>query len=432
MVDRHSPRKRLRWWWVLACLVLALGGLWGWRQQVAHGALHLVTKRTFPTGIGVRCSAGGIGYPAVENERPITDLQQPVRLILLDDRCRPTRWKTGSNLAISPRRGTVMWCDFTGSDGLQVHLLARDGSKNTSTYQVINRGLSPWSITEDGRAFALTDNDVFTAAGKRVPLPRGCIPAWSWICDDSRYLALRNNKDDTLYLYDWAKQRVTLTIPHNLPYSQCAGVIFTDQQRTAIIPAQGQGMIYDGVKRIAVYGNSSSYLVWGEDGTVWNWQDYTCIRWRRGPVASFRIPFDITFDTDYYPATARTYFNDTAYTHEYGWGEAWPALWHDGELGASAQTVSLLPERAQTLVYRLGQKMKRPLHERFIGRELTLYRHGKPIGRYAIRPPKPLPRTVAAPPDYAEHLAFTADGRHLCWLVQSSGHPLQMYVFRVR
>lgn len=66
-------------------------------------------------------------------------------------------------------------------------------------------------------------------------------------------------------------------------------------------------------------------------------------------------------------------------------------------------------------------KRSRPkLHEVW---QLTLYHHGRLTGRYQV-PIHPLQRGSY----YSEHLAFTADGHYLAWIIET-GDGDHFYVF---
>ena len=421
---RTRHRRRLL---VIFFIMGLLAGGWAWRMHAIRGDLRLVTHRVLPRGCRLLFSANNLGYPALQSTIPRR--HEEFAAHWLDDQCRVGRRATDKtqsyNIIVSPARGSVIWTGELLAKGQQVHLVGREGRRRDLLFS-FNHNFFAKSVTNDGSLFAISADGYFTADGKPARIP-GFGTCWSiergWQSADPNILPLHDDRHENLVLYDRAQGRVLYTIPERDNTGR--GIIFTQDRRLVVVPSSGIVHVFENGKQLASFGNGVFQWIWGEDGTVWNLYDYRLLQWRSGKprLVSHHIP--INFDPDFYHPTELTYAEPGDWQPTFT-GEAWAALWGDDALGATVETVPLIPMPLMTAMAWIQSKTKWQFDTRLIGRQLTLYRNGKPAGRIAIRPPRP---TKHSP--YGEHLAFTRDGKYLAWVI-ACGERVEIYAFRIR
>ncbi len=134
------------------------------------------------------------------------------------------------------------------------------------------------------------------------------------------------------------------------------------------------------------------------------------LSWRRGAPRLIPLPFVAQFDE-------RIGNFDTVREI---------AVWDDGSLVAHTELRSPFPPVIDQGIDALADRLQRRRPQPPPIWQLTLYRNGRNIGRFRL-PMRQLP------PRYSltEHLAFTADGRYLSWVI-GSRQDTRLFVFATR
>jgi hypothetical protein len=260
------------------------------------------------------------------------------------------------------------------------------------------------------------------------------------ICDVFNW-ATRSYRD-RLLIYDRTAKRFVATPLYMKRYEH--GMVFHSGGRFLAVPDRGEAIVFTTDKVLGHFGTPSTQWRWGEDGSAWLFSFKTpkILVWRKG--ACRLIPFPRVPARD---VAAR------GITHTNRWsmlpgGTFVPghlAVWGDGKYIAVSETVSSSSLRRRFLMEWI---------QRFPGtstlnfRRVTLYRNGHRVGSHrlplrsgSVMYQKGIFTAMATPrrrgsfiqftsAPYLEHLAFTADGKHLSWLLQDNG-KLNMTVFAV-
>ncbi|HOS43690.1 MAG TPA: hypothetical protein PK794_08375, partial [Armatimonadota bacterium] len=420
--------KRRRWALLLLLLAVIGGGWWGYR--VAHPVLTPVTRRLLPAGSGIIFSANGAGYPAVES---VTDAAGKTVCALLDDRCRrvagvPPMATLG---LVSPTRRTIACGRYEGKDGYLVTPVWRDGKPDTGSAGVL-LPLSGMITLTDAGAVCRVPRFLHTPNGRKIELPAGVWPGILGTNEPSLVTTFEPTATGpNVVIFDLSARKpkkVARLAVASRKRMLNDGMFYRQRERFLVVPGDDMPTAYQHERLIASYGAPDWQWAWGEDGTVWGMDPKghcSLLRWRDTTPRLVKLPVSYTRGDTFVELSPRYYHNIAAFTPL----KAAPAVWGDGRLIAVTETHDIISARTAALVERAVRVVARDATMPYRARVLTLYRDGKRIGTFQTRL-HPLPKmasirfsvthaTLVRTQSYAEHLAFTKDGKHLSWVIDA-------------
>ncbi|MHB0939056.1 MAG: hypothetical protein ACYDCO_21750 [Armatimonadota bacterium] len=402
-------RRSGKWFLILIlCVLLAGGGYLAWRAFGAAG-LTLVTERDIPRNKTLFFSAFGPGYPAlqagVSGESFFYDQFQ----WLADDGSLLPQVATLIFDAVGPQRDSVVTAPTRGWDKYVYTRSWRDGRQTPND-------TPPKTVTREAATLYLSS---------------------AIHSEDPGYAVYHSPKDrrgmlGEAVLYDIAHGKIVASLGAPMPGE---GIVFHRGERLLFVQRRyGVATVLE--QNGNVLGRFPGYWCWGEDGTVWTMQgpQAQVLRWQEGTPALAALPVPMTREprVQYYGDDART---STAYLFNMagmrptdsraGWMQPFQdptstiAVWHDGDLTAAASTdPPWHGGRGGAVGSTTGQTT----------RVLTLYREDKPAGTFRV----PLLQEVMfSKVNHLcnEHLAFSADGKYLSWVIETK-QGVKLYVFR--
>jgi|GEM_PF-1552113 len=462
------PRRRRlpRWAWALLILMLLAGG---WYLASGRG-MRPITVRVIPSNCFLHFSMNGCGYPAMEGPtgkskgiynftaRWLDDdgkpLPGPLRVFRAVGVASPDR-----KVAVLPadkrniHRITFAWRDgrrkvLDLADGLYSDSLAvtDDGHFTDSRKLYNDRGEAlltakflPWITSADPRYVTLGKEGYVTTSGR-----------YRW-----RILTY------TMSLYDIRAKRRLFSTARSTGET---GIILHDGKYFLFVPKRGLAQRFAGSTAAGSIGIFPEELLswwWGEDGSVWTTHNgaLQVLDWHHGPLRLRTVGVIPAMHHTIEPldnrGTAHQYRSSAeSLKPSYPAGEVsiGAAIWDDGRLVAIAESRSVWPHQVATTFKSTIRKYPRLQRER---RVLTLYRDGRPIGRYAV-PIDPNANLLKITPTGGivlrssargfrpgmytltvrrqvvarEHLAFTKEGTRLAWVVETKKGKT-MRVFKV-
>ncbi|MHB0939427.1 MAG: hypothetical protein ACYC6A_23785 [Armatimonadota bacterium] len=400
---------------IILLLAVAAGGWLAWRWL--NPRLTPVTAKHYENAFFIY-SANGYGFPAY-----LTTLEgQNIHGRCLDDQGKPYFNQTihfdDRELMVSPTRQVIAWPEEDRATGIPVvvvrawkdgRITRKPGSGNYLLDYISDSGLIPdygalHYLTAEGHQLSLS-------------LPKdidGCDAARLVESLDPDLLPLVRETDLTLYIYDLAQKRMAIKFPSfdaffGSPSTSPTGptLLMRHGSRIAAIPYVGRARVWDG-KTTAIMPGTDWY--WGEDGTAWTYlkNELSVLQWRQGTPLLKHL-------------SIKAQRNPRINTRFGGVSEI--AVWGDGEMVAQTTLRSVLPQVIVHMITTTARRANRPppsLRDRW---QLALYHRGRLVGRYHVVLPPSQPDTY-----FEEHLAFTADGKYLAWVIDyDDGHNL--YVF---
>ena len=438
-----STRRKKRRWLVLPVLALLIaGGVVAYRISLGP-QLQPAARYHWPDyhGCPLIFSAQGMGYPAigiVDEKKPggIT-ISQPY---ILDDLCRPLE-ATESRANVSPTRAVIAWVDQNGPkprfcfrrrDGRRAYVpcptFTVDGSTGPLPYS--DTLVSYYSVGHE-RVWLYTPDGVSLSP---PPMIKDRIIPNNIACADERLFPF---SDDCLHLqlYDRTLNRTVLTAhyPMDLPET-----IWRHQDRLLMVSRQGHALVYDGVTQVASILPGAAGWRWCEDGTVWTLigGKLRVLHWRTGRPKLVTMTTHGTPGARYGSLAPGLHFRENT-------DSDWAAVWGDGRLVASVESLTPAESRLVQTATRLSEWLGIPMRVPRETRRLTLYRNHRRVGSFLLRtqPKPPPPTALPTPPaaatrpwlsrtDNHEHLAFTADGQYLSWAIDD-GTGVRLFVFKV-
>ncbi len=471
MTPQTRTRSRRRWRLPLLLITLISGGwlIYAW----LHPTLRPVTVRTLPAGTQFLFSVHGAGYPAIQAV-PIkafdpTNPPNPCALHWLDDRGHPHRvqfersWYTEHLFwledSISPLCKVVLQ-DDTGQDVLHW----RDGHSQTVMVDRLQRA---WMPNDAG--FFWKDERLYSPQGNTVELPTTGTNHADQIrvySADPRYVVLPKG-DYKVVVFDLQARSIVTTQPL-LTYMP--GMLFHHGNRFLLVSINGAARVVEHGKVIYSTPTSPYPWRWSDDGTIWQVHKNVArvLRWREGPCRLTALPWAINRDTRV-KAWFGEYGNRSSFSNFGGLdipsASQSPALslavWNDGRLVARTDTIRVMHQSTARKLQYYALKLHLRGTITSEARQLTLYRDGNVVGRYQVpvdnivlETPSLLSHLSAASRvaisgttlsyntdkgycsvDYFggchEHLAFTADGRYLSWIIYA-GKEVRHFVFAIR
>lgn len=404
---RRRPRRWGRIILVLAVLAVGYGG-YCW-LLLPH--MWLVTVRLLPSNAFIHFSARGPGYPAIQETGP-PDMRTGDALWLSDD-CRPLE-------------GSFLYDSVFNPVGLQRDVVCGQYlSESSPDYQAYCEFIA-W---RDGRRCILDGRILppeVPTLGFSSDEPRA-FPRWYFAGDDPGYTPFWH-PSDCLAVYDRKARRTIFTC--RLDYREESGVVFHHGSHFIIVPRSGRAFLYTDGKQTHTFGTKKTAWCWGEESTVWtvNSGAVQLLHWRVASPRLIRLPIHAVSDPRI------VYLGNRPNTSGYGGNSEPPpppntwnpdpsvVLWNDGRLSARTETVRRWPRQIEPLIRKFAPGVP------WETRRLTLYRHGRRIGRYHYQIDPKLQnwtitwfnRTGAARTQrflVREHLAFTGDGNYLSWTV---------------
>ncbi|MHB0938771.1 MAG: hypothetical protein ACYC6A_20430 [Armatimonadota bacterium] len=423
-----KPRKR--WIWLAAIIVpvIAFGSVLGW--HASH--LHPVTERMLEVNDAIICNADG--FPVLEDDMdpsfqaPLDSYHwnRPLKTARLDAYCRPVGEVQGSEIrAISPSGEVIGWLerswrrgDGSGGGGIMLQDARGENSLVPADYLPGNLYRSEgFTKVRSYPRLQILDNRYTIVLGDRSTLrdPQGKTllkfegndektQFASFTCSDPRYIPIvhgvnqwtpvgtpRYNKLATYALYDTQTRREIALPPYAAPWIVLVRdeyFIFIQQTGKALVVERATGK----QRRLGSSGSTWHVTNNGEtcwtDG-LWRKKHFAVLHWKTGaPKLEYtRIPV-VVDPAAHYNTTFR----------------------RDGELAATAGSRPTTND-----VNALAGR-----------RTLTLYRHGRRAGTFAVR------YHGQSTLDYtAERLAFSPDGRTLAWLLDTGDGNRSLYAFKV-
>ena len=416
-----TPRKR-RWRVVLIILLLVAAGWLTWRWL--NPRLAPITARHYP-GAYVTYSANGYGYPVILNVPSVeygADIRDYHRL---DDRGNTLSAMDyhGGETAVSPTRQVLAWYDIDPKTDKPVVMRAWKDGHISRTPRTADSHVMPAHVSDDGMTSEFRSTPHCQTADGHIitpALPKSALP-WTTADDveslDPDLLPLCRNGDPNLYIYDLSRKRMAAKFPGFASYylgsnwaRYAASIVMRHGMHIAAIPHMGRAMVWDGKAVTALPRGFGSIWYWGEDGTVWTYTDKgpELLQWRQGVPRLIPLPFKAKFD-----GRIGIEYNSVREI----------AVWGDGQLVVHTEVRTVLPgvvERGMNAVYTRLKRPKPQLKEIW---QLTLYRGNRLHGSFRV----PL-HPIKGDAWYSEHLAFTADGKYLSWVIDN-GDGTHLYVF---
>ncbi|OPZ85112.1 MAG: hypothetical protein BWY76_01548 [bacterium ADurb.Bin429] len=307
-----------------------------------------------------------------------------------------------------------------------------DGRLTRRQWHTRDRYVAPYGLTDNGVVFASFGRIIYPGGREaKVALPNWSSNGCTYDCADPRYIAVDDGGKLTLVEVTKSPPALLKIPVDNRPGWIVPGMVFVHGTRILTVPSSGEATVMEKGMVLATLGEFgltectvSSRWWWGEDGTVWERSSddtYHLLQWRTGRprLTALRGPATLDDSVDDYTPLPFLLTDRAIALQPYA-----PALaaWGDERLVATTETTLRIPERLEKLVRRLFGAL--PPSEHF--RVLTLTRDGKRVGTYTARMGKPMTNRLAL---YQEHLAFTEDGRHLSWVLESA-RGVEVYVFR--
>ncbi|HOS42587.1 MAG TPA: hypothetical protein PK794_02760, partial [Armatimonadota bacterium] len=337
---------------------------------------------------------------------------------------------------VSPQRRVFVSMDETDPGIHAVAERAANGRLTRRQSHARARYVAPYGLTDRGVIFTAFARFIYPDGREATvtTLPNWSSDGCTYDCADPRYLAVDGG--GALTLFDVTRRPptpVTLPVRSTAPW-HAPGMVFTHGARLLIVPNFGEATVLEKGTVLATLGTGvgiggSSRWWWGEDGTVWERTDtgtYHLLHWRTGAPRLAPLRGPATTD-----AGVMDFAPDPLFFHTSAAMPPQPhapalAAWGEGRLLATAETVRPIPERLTKLLHRLFGAAPRP----DIFRVLTLYRDGKPAGTFVARLGQPMTSSLGLYhlALYQEHLAFTGDGTHLAWVLESA-QGVAVYVF---
>jgi hypothetical protein len=416
----------------------------------------VVSRQQFPEDAGILFSAWNIGYPALLGEKTVATGSETVHW--LDEECLPQSenvgpYYIGSMFRVSPHRKTIARLNNPSTILSEVTLVPSGAKRpRTITHRKTHYNAVRW-VADDG-SFCTGDERLFDAQGRRVPIPQGFRPT-RFLCADSRYLALESNflgwstrpHRDRLLVYDSTEKRFVATPLYMWRHHR--GMVYHSGDRFLAVPENGEAIVFTADKVLGHFGTPSTQWRWGEDGSAWANINKTpkILIWRKGTCRLIPFPRVPAIDPG---ACGMTSTGRETLPLAWNSSPGVLAVWGDGQYTAISETVPLTPLQKKILLQWI-RHFPRTLTMNY--RRVTLYRNGHRVGSSRLplqtgvmtyrKGPSP-PSAMASPgrrplPGYfltkggsafMEHLAFTADGKHLAWLLRD-GDTLRITVFAV-
>lgn len=297
------------------------------------------------------------------------------------------------------------------------------------------------SVTDSGMAvidISRRKNRFLMPDGARISFPvdesNSPCRTSGYLSADPRFQAIAISRDK-LAMYDLQTQRVIASINHDNYVSDDRGILFHQDDRFLLVPRQGQVTVLLGDAKQRLLGEEDTVWRWSEDGSVWSFvgQTMKIVRWRSGDPSLLEVA-DPKHTENWISDLCDEGHSATVRTNDFNWGNcpAWACAWQDGALLARADMVDTETRR------------------------LALIRDGACIGTFDIPLHTPSQKTLKdarahmnmssvgprirwrnrdkysfTPSLYREHLAFSADGRYLTWLIDSGTNTIECYLFAV-
>jgi len=407
---------------IILLLAIAVGWLvWRWFNP----QLKPVNVQSYPEAQFIY-SANGYGYPVIEYTGSYDN--EDYQLYRLDDLgnrlpgllqldCLSCEDPT-EVLAVSPTR-KILACyvgdRYTGK-GMLVYTW-KDGQtrrvpckKGVGSPQISDDGLMHWDHesfskyrTVDGRLVA---PQLSPATGWRNADGIGSL--------DPNLLPLLRGKN--LYIYNLTSKRIDVKFPTVLQEEDWyRGLVLRHGTCIAAIPSEGSAMVWNGTAMTSLPAKETTRWLWGEDGSVWTYSgdQLSVLHWRQSAPRLERLPYSSVFDQVIGNSTEN-------------------AVWGDGEFIAHTdwldrRTPTAMVETVRAIFDRINWSLpEMPT----MSLQLSLYHRTRLLGRFRVPIFDNVSYTLSHYPGnkYSEHLAFTADGRYLSWVVDS-GDGTHLYVF---
>lgn len=399
--------------------------------------LRPISARSCPN-VSFIYSANGNGYPAIEftgsfdNEnyklyhlddlgnrlpgvgKPGETAVSPSLMLGLD--CLSCENPT-DEVAVSPTRQVLAWYDEGSSTDKGVMVYAwKDGhitripcEKGIKYPQISDDGLMHWDRSSLPR-YRTTD-------GRLVVPELSPAHGWKYAMDieslDPNLLPLLRGKN--LYIYNLTSKRIEVKFPpahREEDWNQ--GMVLRHGTRIAAIPSNGTAMIWDGITMTSLPIKGSTKWFWGEDGSVWTYSgnQLSVLQWRQSSPRLERLPYSAQFDSQSFDSITEN------------------AVWGDGELIAHTESLTRTPAAIERAIRAACDRINRPYPELpTMSQQLSLYRRNRLLGRFRVSIQAQNVNSYYLGNKYSEHLAFTADGRYLSWVVDSKAETHSLYVF---
>jgi hypothetical protein len=209
------------------------------------------------------------------------------------------------------------------------------------------------------------------------------------------------------------------------------GVLFQSGDRFLVISFTGWAYVVDATGCLARFGVPNDTIWrWGEDGSAWTMYGGTLhiLRWHDAVPTLAEIPGPLRADA-WISDLARPEQPAVLDSHRFAWGHgpAWATVWHDGAglaraaMEGNTRVLTLYRGDTVTGVYRVP--LTAPTAKEIADADQRLnYSSVGPLGVYT----KDAAMHAAI---YREHLAFTADGKYLCWMLKDRTEQVTAYVF---
>lgn len=443
----HRSRRRLRVVFVLI-LFLLIGAVGYWWLFLRF---TVVSRQQFPIDTGILFSALNIGYPAVMGEK--TELAGSEKVHWLDDCCRLRPENIGpcyfERFYVSPHRKTIARLENATAGQSKVVLTPFGaGDPRTISHQKTYSNSLRW-VADDG-SLCIENDRLFDAQGRPIVVTPGCRPT-HFLCADSRFIALECNVfnwstrpyRDRLLIYDRTVKHLVATPLYTWRYAD--GMVFHSDDRFLAVPDCGEAMVFTTDKVLARFGTAATQWQWSEDGSAWANIKKTpkILVWRKGTCRLIPFPKVPAIDPG---KRGLTYVGRNSLHLVWSSFPSHIAVWGDGKLVAVSETVPSSSLRKRILMEWI-QRFPRRITMNY--RRMTLYQNDRRVGSHqlplrsgAIEYQQGTATAMASPQSrgsfiqympvpYREHLAFTADGKHLAWLLEDNG-KLQVTVFAAR
>jgi len=420
LTARSTALRKRRWWVVPIILLVVIATGWLVLRWL-NPQLAPVTARSYSRAV-FTYSANGYGYPAIQELPSSKNGDWLYKVHRLDDRGNllpGAGIQTGSWTAVSPTRQVLAWYE---TDSTGVVRAWKDGRITRVPGHPGGYGIEPAHVSDAGLVSVYDSIPRYqNAEGRQITFILPPITAgWKTTDDveslDPDLLPLCRKADPSLYVYDLVGKRIAVKFPGFASYTMgpywslyAKSMVIRHGTRMVVIPYIGRVMIWDGKAMISLPKGNSTQWYWGEDGTVWTYTEngLELLQWRQGTPRLVPMPFKAGFDSRLVN----------------GYDDVFDAVWGDGQLVAHTELRTALPPALKRGIDAFYARFKRSgpkLPEMW---QLSLYRRNHLLGRFRFPLHPKQEETV-----YFEHLAFTADGRYLAWVIDN-GDGTHLYVF---